>query len=409
MKNKFRFLIIALIAVVFAGIPVTKANAKELDRIKNYTIHANVNEDATVTLKYHIDWEVLDSTSEGPLEWVKIGIPNDKTITYRKLTDNIKSIKTTSSSGEYFVRIDFDRAYKKGEVVSFEFEIVQDYMYQMNKYEQGYTVFEYIPGWFDEIKVENITVYWATERATSGSPTCTNKDGYFTWKSSLGFGEIMNNGSPISVTYPNEAFMFDANKTIRINDGSNSGSSDSDAGAIMGFIIVVAIVIFCVAANSSKKYNSGASFGTEYDKKITRTKVTYYANCPGCGAVREEGKETCAYCGRSMIQSEEKIEEKDVPKADKGKYDNDGLFSYNSIPNTYVRVHVTKVPRPVSRTSYSGSSTRSHSSCAHSSCACACACACAGGGRAGCSAKDFYNTNLKLRDLMLRDAFGKKN
>lgn len=36
------------------------------------------------------------------------------------------------------------------------------------------------------------------------------------------------------------------------------------------------------------------------------------------------------------------------------------------------------------------------SSCAHSSCACAhscaCACACAGGGRAGCSAKDFYNT-----------------
>ena len=34
-----------------------------------------------------------------------------------------------------------------------------------------------------------------------------------------------------------------------------------------------------------------------------------------------------------------------------------------------------------------------HSSCAHSSCAssCACACACAGGGRAGCSVKDFYS------------------
>ena len=27
-------------------------------------------------------------------------------------------------------------------------------------------------------------------------------------------------------------------------------------------------------------------------------------------------------------------------------------------------------------------------------CACACACACAGGGRAGCSMKDFYHTNL---------------
>lgn len=44
----------------------------------------------------------------------------------------------------------------------------------------------------------------------------------------------------------------------------------------------------------------------------------------------------------------------------------------------------------------------SHSSCA-SSCACvsscACACACAGGGRAGCTKKDFYHTNLKVENL----------
>lgn len=53
----------------------------------------------------------------------------------------------------------------------------------------------------------------------------------------------------------------------------------------------------------------------------------------------------------------------------------------------------------------SGGSTvfiHSHSSCA-SSCACvsscACACACAGGGRAGCTKKDFYHTNLKVKDL----------
>lgn len=44
-----------------------------------------------------------------------------------------------------------------------------------------------------------------------------------------------------------------------------------------------------------------------------------------------------------------------------------------------------------------------HSSCARSSCACvsscACACACAGGGRAGCSKKDFYKTNVKTEEL----------
>ena len=44
-----------------------------------------------------------------------------------------------------------------------------------------------------------------------------------------------------------------------------------------------------------------------------------------------------------------------------------------------------------------------HSSSCASSCACvsscACACACAGGGRAGCTKKDFYQTNLKVEDL----------
>jgi hypothetical protein len=40
-----------------------------------------------------------------------------------------------------------------------------------------------------------------------------------------------------------------------------------------------------------------------------------------------------------------------------------------------------------------------HAGCVHSSCACACACACAGGGRAGCSLKDFYGTNLQTKDL----------
>ena len=47
---------------------------------------------------------------------------------------------------------------------------------------------------------------------------------------------------------------------------------------------------------------------------------------------------------------------------------------------------------------------RHHSSCAHSSCvsSCAhssCACACAGSGRAGCSKKDFYGTNLTTEKI----------
>lgn len=46
------------------------------------------------------------------------------------------------------------------------------------------------------------------------------------------------------------------------------------------------------------------------------------------------------------------------------------------------------------------SSGGSHGSHSGHSCACACACACAGGGRAGCSKKDFYKGNIKIEDVI---------
>ena len=59
------------------AMPFSSAWAKgDLDEIINYTITVDVNEDATLTMVYHIDWKVLDSTTDGPLTWVRIGIPN---------------------------------------------------------------------------------------------------------------------------------------------------------------------------------------------------------------------------------------------------------------------------------------------------------------------------------------------
>ena len=143
--------------------------------------------------------------------------------------------------------------------------------------------------------------------------------------------------------------------------------------------------------------------------------------CPHCGAeiTYDPSKEmiVCEYCGRSLVKSEEVIEEKKLKDEDKGalKYKKNGEYRYTSDPNTYVRVNVIHVPVSHSSSSRSSSSGRSSgrsgggSSCAHSSCACACAscacacaCACAGGGRAGCSTKDFYNTKLKLKQLEMK-------
>ena len=403
-------LVLALLSLLFAL--SVSAQAADLDEILNYEITVDVNQDGTLRMVYHIDWKVLDSDSEGPLSWVTVGIPNKHYVSYRSLSPTIRTIVYESSNGGS-LRIDFDRKYYKDEVVSFEFELVQDYLYEMNLYTEGETVYEFTPGWFNDLKVDALTVCWNGTLAESWSPSCEiDGNGYLTWTSSLGKGEKYT----VSVTYPNGAFSFDESKTLT-KSGGGSSYDDYDGGySALGGIVTFAVIALIVLriARGFRRYSGSANLSGGTTKKITRTKVEYYPNCPSCGAPRPEGKENCEYCGRSFIKSEEKIEEKDIPKEEKAIRDQrtSGLYRYSSSPNTYVRVNVVNVPIVTGSRSGSRSSGGSGRSCAHSSCACvsscacACACACAGGGRAGCTVKDFYRTDLKLRQLELKN--GKK-
>ena len=400
--------LLALLALLFAL--SLSARAADLDEILNYEITADVNEDATIHLLYHIDWKVLDSDSEGPLSWVTVGIPNKHYVNYISLSPTIRQLSYDSSNGGS-LRIDFDRKYYKDEVVSFEFELVQDYLYEMNLYTEGETVYEFTPGWFNDLKVDALTLRWNGEKAESWSPSCEiDGAGYLTWKTALGKGEKYT----VSVTYPNSAFSFDESKTLTRSDGGGSYDGGDGGFSALGGLVTFAVIALIVAriAGAFRRYSGSANLSGGTTKKITRTKVEYYPECPGCGAPRPEGKDNCEHCGRSFIKSEEKIEEKDIPQEEKElrSRTTSGLYRYSSSPNTYVRVNVVNVP--IVTGSRSGSRSSGGRSCAHSSCACvsscacACACACAGGGRAGCTAKDFYRTDLKLRQLELKK--GKK-
>lgn len=297
------------------------------------------------------------------------------------------------------MRIDFDRNYYKDETVVFEFSVVQDYMYQVDKFEEGYTVYDFTPGWFDDITVDEMAVHWSADKAYSWDPSCLTIGGDLVWiKEDMRPGETFS----ISVTYPNDAYGFDLTKKSEEGASSLEDMIYLIIGllvVVFSFVIPVVIFFVVIRAISDIVYRAGAAFGSSAQKKITRTKIVYFDSCPGCGAVRGEGREKCEFCGRSLIKSKEVIEEKDIRNKEKEavNFTTEGEFKYTDSPNTFIRVHYVPVPRPA-RT-YSSSSSRSHSrhsSCAHSSCACACACACAGGGRAGCSTKDFYRTNLRL-------------
>ncbi len=407
MKKYRAFLILVLCLGLLIPALSLRAQAKDLDEIQKYTIQVDVNDNGTLHMIYHVDWLVLDSDSEGPLEWVKIGIPNSH---YQGLTGRSAAVRKISDMHEYgetFARIDLDRKYYAGEVAVIEFELDQDYMYQVDMMTEGETVYSLTPGWFDDIRVDEMTIRWNADKTLSYSPACTVEDGYLTWSKPLAKGEIYN----VSVTYPNSAYGFDTSKQIISGtDDGGEGGGDGIASVFGGLmaLLFIALPIALPILFAVQRYKQSANL-TGGQKKITRTKVEYYPVCQGCGAARPEGANNCAYCGRSFIKSEEVVEEKDIPAEEKElrRKTTNGLYRYSHDPNTYIRVNVINVPvvrsHPVSHSSSrsSGSSSRS-SSCFHSSCACACACACAGGGRAGCTTKDFYNTDLKLRQLELK-------
>ncbi|MCR4934508.1 MAG: zinc ribbon domain-containing protein [Lachnospiraceae bacterium] len=398
----------ALLVLVISLIPASKSYAKPLDEILDYEITISVNEDATLEMLYHIKWKVLDSDSEGPLTWVKIGIPNNNCIFIDPVSNNIDHAGKMTENNKTYARIDFDKKYYADDVCDFEFRLTQDYMYEMNILKEGETVYYFIPGWFDDIAVDNITVKWNTDKVLSHSHGATQEGDFLVWNTSLAPGEKMEE---ISVTYNTSDFAFSEEKTRDFADDYDNGSSsydynyssdDDDIGeTIYGFAGLAFIIFIFVKLGKTINYTSKGGFksgSTETKRVVKRTLIKYYPTCPGCGAVRPENSEKCEYCGRSFIESEEVIEEKEIK--DPQKYNNEGVYHYGDSPNTYVRVHVTHVSVPRPRPSCA------HSSCAHSSCACAhscacaCACACAGGGRAGCSTKDFYNTNLKLSQLL---------
>ena len=165
-------ILMLLIAAVllFAGDRRAKA-AGDLDEILDYTITVDLNPDGTLNMVYHIEWKVLDDDSEGPLTWVQIGVPNKHYSDYKALTDTIKSIKSYNNGGETKLRIDFDKMYYEGEVVTFEFSFTQDYMYQMNYLTEGETVYEFTPGWFNDLYVDKLTIRWNADRAESWTPS----------------------------------------------------------------------------------------------------------------------------------------------------------------------------------------------------------------------------------------------
>lgn len=201
-KLKIALVIVFVFLVIMAVREYLTADG--LDEITNYTITVLPRDDGTLDMKYHIEWKVLDSTSEGPLEWVKIGIPNMHVDSIKKLTDNIGKIQYYADGGDY-VRIDFKRKYYEGETVTFEFSIHQSYMYKVNSKNRKIT-YKFTPGWFNDIQVKEAVIRWKADDVSKHDGKFEN--GYIVWSKSLCRGQKLK----AKIEYPVGTFKLDYTK-----------------------------------------------------------------------------------------------------------------------------------------------------------------------------------------------------
>lgn len=296
MKNRMEKLVLQLIILmVILGIFPLTAMANPLDEIQDYEISVKMRQDGTMDLDYYLEWTVLDDSSQGPLEWVKVGIPNKHVDELTAKSSSIRKISYMSDGGSY-IRLDLDKKYHKGETVKLSFSIHQSYMYVIDD-KAHLCRYSFTPGWFDKIDVKKIRILWDNKNVYN-SNAVKEDDGYLIWESSLKKGERYNTyvtyNLDVFTTNKNQQFEKDNNELITL------------FVTFIGFLIALFIIGIIFGRDN---YNSHTGFG--------------------------------------------------------------GRRYRSSYRGSYL---------------YSGGYSRRRSSCASH-----CACACAGGGRAGCSVKDFYN------------------
>lgn len=303
MKKKFTTLtsiFLSIILIISFSVSAFAATSNPLDEISYYEVKIDPRSDGTLDMKYKIDWVVLDSEKEGPLEWIKIGIPSSHVDEIVGISDNIKEIRYYNEGSNDYVRIDLDRDYLAGEKLTLEFSIHQSHMYIIEE-ENNLLRYSFTAGWFPEIEVKQIKILWNSKNVLEATSAKKNSDSYYEWTSSLAMDEKFN----VSVKYNLDVFDYNLEEQYEEKDSSIDGS------IIFLIIFVIALLlIICLCVSLS---------------------------------------------------------------------DYDGGYGGSSHSSVFI-----------------------HSSCA-SSCACvsscACACACAGGGRAGCTKKDFYHTSLSSDDI----------
>ena len=297
MKQIFKTFI-AFVCVFVMGLSIAPMGAQArnpLDEIQDYIIQVDMRPDGTMDIKYHIEWKVLDSTSEGPLEWVKVGCPNMHVDEITALTDNIKKIRYYADNGAY-IRVDFDRQYEEGEIVEFDYSIHQSYMYVIED-DAHLCRYSYTPGWFDDIDVKHIRIEWSDKNVIESTAQRTDNN-YLIWEDELSAGERLN----ASVKYNLDTFSANPEEQYTEDYGRNTESNEDNAAfyaLIVIAVIVLIIMIIAVLCYTDDDYHGGFGGGSHtyihtHSSCVSRSSCACASHCACACACAGGGRAGCS-------------------------------------------------------------------------------------------------------------------
>ncbi|MBR2024657.1 MAG: hypothetical protein IKA02_02480, partial [Clostridia bacterium] len=234
--KKSTWLIIGLsIVIAICVLVIIFYDPSPRDRIDNYEIFIEPQENGTLNIEYKIKWSPLDT--RGPLTWVYIGVanPNYSVIEY---SDNIKSIeKYTDDNGQCHMDVYFKKSYYAFDTFEFSIKINQgSVLCEQN----GQKFYEFVPCWFNLVPVDNYSFYWKNSDSVSYSNSATEKDGYLVWSGSMEEGEYRL----LRVNYKE----FNAPTTFyqEFDDSGVGSALDEDRLTII--LVLLVVICFCVIA-----------------------------------------------------------------------------------------------------------------------------------------------------------------
>ena len=247
MKRKITALC-ACLALALCLLPLfaQRAEAADLDYIASYDISVTPNtDDGSLDIRVQIEWQVLD---EGPVEWVKIGLPNGSIRNETALTANIDRLSYDNS----YMYVYFVRGYDDGETILFAYSWTQEYMYNLDG---GAVTYDYTPGWFDEARVGQMTLTWTDPDGVTASSVsgASGPSPYILEREDLSHGERLN----ISVRYDNWPTALDESGSADYYEPQDDG--DSRIVAMISLVIVM-VMVFCIVyaiTRASDGYRGG--------------------------------------------------------------------------------------------------------------------------------------------------------